>query len=224
MFNSPTKTLCATGEMDPDNKETSRFTFWDLTDNKELDQAGFYVNGLRNSSWTYIVNGAPVQIDWGAYEDKNLHFKTNLFANADSTKYGDFYTTLQYKTDKGKVNITITINSPLKDSFPEKNYRLLAERQFASINCDILEMNQKRFGNKDLHIYAFDIALRKKNLPDTGVYYLKTAFGRIGNDYIEFAVSYHNRDNYYAAILFEGVLTNFYLSGRRLFNPFTSFR
>jgi len=221
LYHNTEKIFCANGEIDDDHKEKGRFVYWNGNDKKDFEQAGFYLNGLRNQAWTYAFDGEVKQITWAAYEDKNLHFRTNLFAKADSTKYGDFFTMFQYTTDRGKLNITIAVNGPAKDSSLETNYPLIARREFASINIEIMEMRPGHLNNNGHTVYMYELVLRKNNLSDTGLYYQKTAFGRIGSDFIEFTVNARNKDNFYAPILFEGVLTNLYLQGKRFYDPFT---
>ena len=49
---------------------------------------------------------------------------------------------------------------------------------------------------------------------------MKAGYGFIENHFIEFSVSSATKNNMYANILFDGVLTNFSIDGKWLYNPF----
>ena len=74
--------------------------------------------------------------------------------------------------------------------------------------------------DKKNKIYINDVVVKSKNVLEKNLVYLKNAFGWVGNDFVDFTVSYTNQYDDTGPILFVGILTNFYLNKERLFNPF----
>ena len=109
----------------------SLYTFYDFSNTSVVNEVGFYKDGFRNDLWSYNLPAGVKTIKWAHYKDKYLNFETNVFAEADSAKYGDFYTKLLFTTDEGQVVLSISLNGPLKDSIPEKNYERLTKNELA---------------------------------------------------------------------------------------------
>lgn len=220
-YASPAISYCATGRL-KNGSEDGKFIFWRLGNSDNFEQAGFYFDRLRNDDWFYRINDNLVTIKWGAYKDSSLHFETNVFSNTDTLKRGDSYTKFQFKTDEGPIQLTIGINLPMKDSFPEENYERITRNELASIGYELLDIKKKFIGHDSSNIYINDLVIKNKKGSDGHLFYLKNAFARLGKGFVDLSVKYDNPNNYKGAILFEGVLTNFFLNGERLYNPFSN--
>jgi len=197
----------------------SLYTFYDFDNPSEIKEVGFYKDGFRNDFWNYNLPTSVKTIKWGYYKDKYLNFETNMFAEADSTKYGDTFTKLLFTTDEGQVILTISINGPAKDSIPEKNYERILKEDFRLSEIIPMEFCTKKIINKPNDIYINYITAKIISKNETR--YLKQGFSFIDkNHFVEFGVSCGTKDNFYANILFNAVLTNFSIDGKWLYNPF----
>lgn len=210
---------CASGEI-RNGLENGRFVFTQEENNDSFQEAGFYLDGVRNDLWVYRIKDELSKVKWANYEDKNLNFKTNLFSEIDSIKRGSYFTKFQINSAQGKLILTVSINGSMKDSFPEKNYNVIIKNEFSQLGYDVLECSKKIISDRMNKIYVNDVVVKSKNTPKESFVYLKNAFGWIRSDFVDFTVSYTTKDNSRAHILFEGILTNFYLNKQRLFNPF----
>jgi hypothetical protein len=212
---------CATGKLE-NGSEDGKFIFWRFDNSNNFDQAGFYFGRLRNDDWFYRINDNLVTIKWGAYKDSSLHFETNVFSYADTLKHGDSFAKFQFKTKEGPIQLTIGIDVPMKDSFPEGNYERIAKNELASIGYEPLDVKKHIIGPDSNKIYIYELKVKNKKDPDGHLFYLKNAFARLGKHFIDFSVKYDDPKNYKGPILFEGVLTNFFLRGERLYNPISN--
>jgi hypothetical protein len=196
-------------------KEESLFEFY----NKAGDRvcAGNYLNGFRNNEWFYNVDDSLIEIKWAPYSDKKLGFETNIFAIVDSVTRGDFFTDFVYVIDKGKLNLTITKNSPFVDTLALVGYRNNLEAEFESKNFTISSFDSSFF--QKIKIYSFTAI----NVTEQKTAYYNAAIGYIGNDCFQITVG-NNKGvkKQYNDILFEGVLTNFYYNNKRLYYPFAT--
>ena len=212
-------TFCAAGKIE-DGIENGRFIFTQSGGTDSFEEAGFYLDGIRNDIWAYRINNDLSQIKWGSYQDTPLNFRTNVFSEADSVKRGDYFTKFKFKSDQGEILLTVGINGPMKDSLPENNYASIIKSEFLKLGYRVLTINRKTVSDRKNKIYVNEVVVNSNDPGEGNVGYLKNAFGRMGNDFVDFTVKYNNKDNQKALILFEGVLTNFYLDRKRWFNPF----
>src|SRR4051812_3868467 len=94
-------------ESKKDRFKDSLFTFYDFNNPSKIKEVGFLKDGFRNDLWNYNLPSSVKTIKWAHYRDKCLNFETNLFAEADSAKYGDSYTKLLFSTDEGQIVLSI---------------------------------------------------------------------------------------------------------------------
>ncbi len=194
-------------------------TFYDFKDISKVKELGFYKNGFRNDLWSYNLQFGIETIKWSYYKDENLNFETNLFAKADSVKYSELSTKFLFRTELGEIILNITINGPLKDSVPLENYKKITTRELENLGANILLFESNKLDSSINDIYVNNLEIE---MPSTNDHiHIKSIFGFIEKDtFVEFSVSTSNIDNYLANILFDAVLTSFYLDGNMLYNPF----
>lgn len=196
----------------------SLFTFYNFDNLSEVKKVGFYKDGFRNDLWHYNLPTGVKTIKWGHYKDKYLNFETNIFSHADSAKYGEFFTKLLFTTDEGPLALTISVNGPLKDSLPEKNYERVMRNEFKTVGLTPIRFSTRKINNKPNDIFVSHVAVEMAETNE--VKYSKAAYSFINkNCFIEFSVVSGNENNSYADILFDAVLTNFYIDGKWLYNP-----
>jgi len=198
--------------------EDSILTFYDFKDSSDVKEVGFIKDGFRNGMWIYNLSSGVKKITWGDYKNKDLDLETNLFEKADTIKYGNSFVRFLYKTDMGDLILNIFINGSLKDSVPETNYRQITERQFFKLGIKTLSFKTFRIGYTPNDIYVSDIEAMEISNNKTKI--LKTAYSFIDkNTFVELSVV-SSRENVYRKILFNAVLTNLFVNGKRLYNPF----
>jgi hypothetical protein len=198
--------------------EDSLLTFYDLKNPSDAKEVGFIKDGFRNGMWVYNLPSGVKKITWGDYKNKDLALETNLFEKADTMKYGNSFVRFLYKTDMGDLVLSIFINGSLKDSFPETNYRQITEREFSKLGIETLSFKTFKIDYTPNNIYVSDIEAMEKSNNKTKI--LKTAFSFIDkNTFVEFSVI-SSRENVYREILFNAVLTNLFVNGKRLYYPF----
>lgn len=194
------------------------YKFYDFNKPSEMKEVGFYKDGYRNDVWSYNLPTEVKTIKWGYYKDKYLKFETNLFEKVDSVKHGDFFTKFLFSTEMGKIILTISVNGSFKDSLPENNYERITRNEFSMMGATLLNFNTKKLTTNANDIYINEITVRT---PTNDVKYIKGSFSFIDkNHFIEFSVSSSTANNFYADELFNAVLTNFVIDGKRLYNPF----
>lgn len=194
------------------------YKFYDFNDPSTVREIGFYKDGFRNDLWNYNLPTEVKTIKWAYYKDKYLNFETNLFAHADSLKYDGFSPKFLFTTETGKVILSISVNADIKDSLPEKNYERITKNGFYSSGITPIVYNTRELFNKPNEIYIHDIEVIINASNEKK--YIKSAFSFIDKKhFIEFSVSSSTENNFYANILFDAVLTNFVIDGKRLYNP-----
>lgn len=190
-------------------KENGRYIYYDFNMPDTFKQGGFYLNGFRNKTWQYNVNGNLKSVEWAYFKDENLNIETNTFFKGDSTKNGDGFTMLEYSTEYGPLSLTMSINGPLKDSSPEINYARITKEQLETNNYSVMDYKLKTVADDKRNVYVMDVLVQGR-YDTAGRYFLRTAYAFINNTFIEFTVNWKNEKNVYAPVLFDGVLTNFY--------------
>lgn len=198
--------------------EDSLLTFYDFKNPSDVKEVGFIKDGFRNGLWVYNLPSGVKKITWGDYKNKDLDLETNLFERADTIKYGNSFVRFLYKTDMGDLILNIFINGSLKDSLPETNYRPITERQFSKLGIETRSFKTFKIDYTPNDIYVSDIGAME--ISNSKAKILKTAFSFIDkNTFVEFSVI-SSRENVYREILFNAVLTNLFVNGKRLYNPF----
>lgn len=202
-------------------KTDSLLTFHDFDNPSQIKEAGFYKAGFRNDVWSYNLPTEVKTIKWAYHKDKNLNFETNVFDYADSAKYGDFFTKLLFTTEIGKIVLTVSVNGPFKDSLPENNYARITKNEFYKTGITPISFNTRKIANKPNDIYLNEITAKIDATNEKR--YMKSAFSFVDkNHFIEFGVSSGTKNNIYADILFNAVLTNFNIDGKWLYDPFNN--
>lgn len=191
--------------------------FYDFNNPAIVKQVGFYKDGFRNGYWDYNLKDSMIRIKWGHYKDKYLGFETNMFASADSTKFGDFFTKFLFSTTSGKIILSISINSQIKDSLFKKSYEQMSKNEFDNLGVSVLRYQTSEIRSSlNNKIFISDIIIQLANNERK---YIRLAHGFLSKDFIEFSVGSSNKNDFYANTLFNAVLTNFYLNGKRLYDP-----
>jgi hypothetical protein len=194
------------------------YMLYDGVEPTKVKAFGFVKDDLRNDVWTYNLDQEEKTIKWGHFKDKNLGFETNVFAHIDSVTYGDFFTKFLFKTNDDKIILNVAINSFFKDSLPQINYKRLTENEFAQIGFEPSSFKSRKMVNGHNEIYLNEI--KGKFIKTNEVKIIKNAFCFLDEShFVDYSVIYSKENNVDAAILFNAVLTNFFLNGKRLFDP-----
>ena len=216
--------LCVNGEL-TNNLEEGRFIFYDMSNERELVSVGFFKNGFRRNLWTYNFHDELKQIEWAYYKDKNLGFETNLFARGDSATYGDFFTTITFKGwNKEKISLTVTIDSPLKDSLNVTSFETIMANEFEKLSLNMLnyQIDSIYTGRNTIYLYSFiiksDSSLSDKPTMLRGAFCFLPTKNR---PFIDFSISNKESDSFLAHELFKAVFSSFYFSGERLYFPYS---
>ena len=194
----------------------SLYTFYDFYNPTIVKQVGFYLNGFRNDVWSYDFDDSVKECTWAHYRDKFLFFETSIFNVVDTIKHADFYTKFLFTTDIGKITLSISINGPLKDSLPEKNYERFAINEFNSLGAHMSFFNISKLSNSPNNIFITKIIAKTAT---NNIRYITGLYSFIDKDhFIEFSVG-SDKENRYSDILFNAVLTDFVIDGKHLYNP-----
>jgi len=193
------------------------FTFYDFKNPTKVKMVGFSKNGFRNGSWSYNLKNDIDTIKWGHYKDKYLGFETNVFAFTDSVKYGKWFTKFLYKLKNEKLILSISINGPLKDSLPEVNYDRITKAEITGTGVKIVSFDTRKVINSNRNIYLNTGVFKNANGSTINIY---AAHGFIDPDYfVELSVSSENGTSLRFEELFNAVLSNFYIRGKRFYEP-----
>jgi hypothetical protein len=206
-------------ESDKNGSVDTLYTFYDFNDPEKVREVGFIKDGLHNGLWSYNLNSGAKTIDWGYYQDTTQNFQTNIFAKADSLIHQGAFSKFIFNTGNDKLILTIAINSPVKDSLTEKNYKQLMEEDFAKIGVVLNYFQTKKLINNGKDIYISEIKAYK---PSTNkIRFEKDAYCFLDkNNFVEISIGYSNEKNVDADILFNAVLTSFFINGKILYDPF----
>ncbi len=204
--------LLAVGTIE-NQKEVSLFEFYNQT-NKRVS-TGNYLNGFRNNEWYYDINSNLIEIKWAQFKDKNLGFETNTFASADTAFYGDSFAQLDYDINGERLSLIISINNTvLKDSLYKKSYKEIVSSEVKQFEYSIVHFDSTMISTLPVFQYSFTNRDLSKTI------YSNTTHGFIDTNFVQITVSSTKKIRDYKDILFEGVFTNFFLKGKRLYFPF----
>jgi hypothetical protein len=193
------------------------YVLYDFAEPSKMKETGIISNGFRNDLWTYNINAEAKTIKWGHYKDKYLGFETNVFSYIDSVKYGDSFTKFLFKTNNDRLILNVAINSFLKDSLPQTNYKRITEDEFTRIGMEVIYFNSRKILNHQNEIYLNEIKVRIIETNEIRI--IKNAFSFLDKDhFIDFSVS-SSENNIDAHILFNAVFTNFFIDGKRFYDP-----
>lgn len=200
-------------------EENGLYIFHDIDNPESVKAVGALVNGFRDGVWNYYQKSKNHLVRWALYKDKELGYSTNLLAEADSTIHGDFFTRFLFSTEHDKILVGVIINGPIKDSLPEKNYRRISENYYRNARAKLISYNTTTLSDSSNRIYINDVvlddSLGKRR-------FLKSAFAFVGKqkNFIEFSVTSSEATKQVGYILFDGILSAFFINGERLYNPF----
>jgi hypothetical protein len=203
----------------PGGKESDTlYVLYDFGEPSKVKETGFLKDGFRNDIWTYNITPEGKAIKWAHYKDKNLNFETNVFSYIDTIKYSDFFTNFLFKTNNDRVTLNVAINSFIKDSLPQINYKRITEDEFAKIGVETISFRSRKMVNGHNEIYLNEI--KGKIVKTNKIRIIKNAFCFLDeNHFVDYSVIYSNENNVDADILFNAVLTNFFINGKRLYDP-----
>jgi len=201
-------------EYENDKSIDSLYSLNELDDPTSTKEVGYIKNGFRNGTWVYNLDTAIRKIEWGHYKDKDLNFEISTFVNIDTIKHGDMYSKLQFITDSGNINLIVSINGSLKDSLPETNYEQFLRNDVNKVGGQLLDFNILKVRGLFSDVYICNIALQ---YGDSKKRYFKSVFSYIDKDhFVDVAVSSGRQNDFYANELFDAVLTDFRLNGKKL--------
>ena len=199
------------------NKTDSLLTFYDIKTPSLLKMVGFEKNGFRNGIWNYNLKNGIDTITWAHYKDKYLGFETNIFTFTDSVKYGKWFTKFLYKIKNETLILSISINGPLKDSLPNIKYDELSKKEIIQRGVEIISFETKKISNENKNIYINSGVFKTKVGKSI---YIEGAHGFIDSThFVELSVSSENGKTFHFTELFNAVFANFYIDGKRFYQP-----
>lgn len=209
-------TMYCEGALD-DGREEGLFNFFSVKGKRSWMKSGFYLKGLKNQKWQYRLDDSIMSIEWAPFIDKNLHFETNVFNKIDSAEYGDFYSAFTFITPSGKIKLVVAINGPLKDSLlGGKVFENILINELSEVGLKLTSFKFDRLSDDQHTLNIYRSNINRKNGVITVV---RTLHAMTGKNFIDISVHNSSKESIHAEILFNGVLTNFYFKGKRLFNP-----
>ncbi|MDO6434183.1 hypothetical protein Q4E93_26475 [Flavitalea sp. BT771] len=198
--------------------EDNVFIFYEKNDAMPFKESGFYNEGFRNGLWSYNVGGNLKTIKWGHYKDKNLRFETNVFEHIDTIKYGDVLTGFEFTTTEGNLSLIIAVNDAMKDSLRKKDYRTEIENEFREEKYQMTEYNFTKLNSENREIGIARLAAKKRN---GKMFYMWTAYSFLDSGlFVQYSVLSERKENAFQSILFNSILTNLFIGGKRFYNPF----
>lgn len=199
--------------------ENGRYLFSHGKDSVYED--GVYKDGFRDGTWNYYNQGNVKEIQWTHYTDKDLHFETNLFPHFGPVLNGGYYKEFTFTTPLGKLDLNITINAPDKDAKSRDYFKQFTRKAFQTPRVEITRQQQSRLPIAGGAIFLFEIELESDS-PLVRKHYLWNALGYVNSDYIEITASSTIEHDRYRELLFNAVVTNFYLNRQRMYFPFNN--
>jgi hypothetical protein len=194
------------------------YVLYDFAEPSKIKAAGFLKDSFRNGIWNYNIEPDVKTIRWGYYKDNFLDFETNVFARIDNIQHGDFFTKFLFEINNDRVILNVSINGPFKDSLPQIIYKRITEDDLTKIGVQAISFQSRKIVNGHNEIYLSEIKGKTVITDDTRI--IRNAFCFLDeNHFIEYSVTYSNENNVDATILFNAVLTNFFIDGKRLYDP-----
>lgn len=185
---------------------------------------GGYENGFRNDKWIYKENRSSrstVLIEWDYFDFGDFKFETNLFKNVDSSFSGYKHAIVEYKIKDEKIKFKLGKNLVSKAILKIKNPREIFESDFAKLDYEVLGFKKLPLNLDSINVFEYSITNKKNSKK----FYFYTAYILIQDSItIDFCVQSNQAKSKYAKLLFDGILSNSYYDGVRLFNPWTGGR
>ncbi|RYY54298.1 MAG: hypothetical protein EOO09_14805 [Chitinophagaceae bacterium] len=180
-------------------------------------ELGKYTDEVRVGNWAYFNGGNSVLVSWARYKNDQLKYKTNLFSKSDTIIHGPEYTRLRFTSEQGVVIVSIVIKKPIVFEPPNIYFSKLEN----VLSEEGSELRAKESQSLFDGINTLYIVKKQVSDPEDSINLLQNLLTQIpGVGQVEISVLSRLRTKRDASILFDGILTNFFIEERRLYNPF----
>jgi len=199
--------------------ENGRYLFSHGKDSVYED--GVYKDGFRDGTWNYYNQGNVKEIQWTHYTDKDLHFETNLFPHFGPILNGGHCKDFTFTTPLGKLELNISINPPDKDSMKMDRFTQFTRKAFQTPKAEITKLQQYRLPTAGGSVFLLELAVESDS-PSIRKHYLRNALCYLNYDVVEITAYSTVEHDRYRELLFNAVVTNFYLNRQRMYFPFNN--
>lgn len=178
---------------------------------------GKFAHQSKIGDWKYKTGAAEdMTVSWNKTSINRLGIETNLPAKSSSSVLPDNseLITFPYGGDTIFVQFYVDTTAPMrKKRIP---FEEVVKQDFQNNLFSLTEAKNTMLTDSVNVINMSTITFRK----DSSDYYACTAYGELRKGYLAFVVRFKNGNQSMGNILFDGILTNLFLSNELFYDPF----